>query len=227
MKETHLLVSSDEEKFLIEDPKLYDTTLVKIYSAVWLVKKNSRQLLSQSVAKCLLMTVFLFLLWLLNENFWYSRLFLLAVAAVFRHSSKCTCLSFIFTARCIKSLAKCKLSNTVQSSLVFTQRKESSTATGFDWKYLWHCSKFIRHLGPRRRCFWSLSTATNRNGSETSIPGKCDNNRLNNQSCIKIDCWYYIAHTYCEDKSNFMSNGCTTLISVSNVVVLVLSLGDK
>lgn len=125
-----------------------------------------------------LMTVFLFLLWLLNENFWYSRLFLLAVAAVFRHSSKCTCVSFIFTARCIKSLAKCKLSNTVQSSLVFTQRKESSTATGFDWKYLWHCSKFIRHLGPRRRCFWSLSTATNRNGSETSIPGKCDNNRL-------------------------------------------------
>ena len=31
MKETLLSVSSDEEKFVIEDPKLYDTTLVKIY----------------------------------------------------------------------------------------------------------------------------------------------------------------------------------------------------
>ena len=178
MKETHWVVSNDKETFSSEDLKLHGTTLAKIYSAVWLVKKNSRQLLSQSVAKCLLLTVSFFLLWLHNNCFWYSRLFLLAVVVVFRHPSKCTCLPLIFTARCIKSLAKCKRSNIVQSSLVFMQHKESSTATGFDCKYLWHCSKFIRHLGPRRRCFWSLSTATNRNGSETSIPGKCDNNRL-------------------------------------------------
>ena len=53
MKVTHWVVSNDKETFSSEDLKLYGTTLAKIYSAVWLVKKNSRQLLSQSVAKCL------------------------------------------------------------------------------------------------------------------------------------------------------------------------------
>lgn len=187
MKETLLLVSSDEEKFLIEDPKLYDTTLVKIYCVFDRWRKTCANL-SADQFKTLVAIWFSglshaydsFLVFTLTSQ---RKLLILSFVPIgrccgFQTLLECTCLSFIFTARCIKSLAKCKLSNTVQSSLVFTQRKESSTATGFDWKYLWHCSKFIRHLGPRRRCFWSLSTATNRNGSETSIPGKCDNNRL-------------------------------------------------
>ena len=187
MKETHLLVSSDEEKFLIEDPKLYDTTLVKIYCVFDRWRKTCANF-SADQFETLVAIWFSglshaydsFLVFTLTSQ---RKLLLLSFVPIGRCCGFQTLLEMhlsVFYIYCTLYQITCemKLSNTVQSSLVFTQRKESSTATGFDWKYLWHCSKFIRHLGPRRRCFWSLSTATNRNGSETSIPGNCDNNRL-------------------------------------------------